>query len=181
MHFVQQRQYLPISVSLSCNQTKQRNTFMDIQLMPLVSKANLNECCGLLGQPFGALQSRCHRCDTGVTKTRTEVPSPKSQPGTLTTKFLFLLCSRTLWAKCTEILWYPQLARKVAKCHYRWSLLLMSKMRKIKNEKICSDQLLCQMRNSPHFHPTALCHLRWGVWYRDGENIQTIIFSKKDT
>lgn len=119
MHFVQQRQYLPISVSLSCNQTKQRNTFMDIQLMPLVSKTNLNECCGLLGQPFGALQSRCHRCDTGVTKTRTEVPSPKSQPGTLTTKFLFLLCSRTLWAKCTEILWYPQLARKVAKCHYR--------------------------------------------------------------
>lgn len=80
-------------------QSKQRNTFLDTQLMPLVSKANLNVCCGVQGQPFGALQSKCHRCVTGVTKTRTEVPSPKSQRGTLTGKFLFLLCSRTLWSE----------------------------------------------------------------------------------
>lgn len=59
--------------------------------MPLDGKANLNVCCGLLGQQFGAWQSRCHRCDTGVTKTRTEAPSLKSQCGNLTGKFLFLL------------------------------------------------------------------------------------------
>lgn len=91
---------VPACLCVPFLQSKQRNRFVDTQLMPLDGKINLNVYCGLLGQPFGALQSRCHRCVTGVSQVwqRQELKYHLlSQCGTLTGKFLFFLCSRTLW------------------------------------------------------------------------------------
>lgn len=122
-------------------------------------------------------------CRGGVTEEvcgGTEVPSSKSQPGTLTRKFLFFLSSRGLWAKGTEILCYrPQLNRQVAKHHYRWYLLLMSKQNNRKIAAGCSIAMPC-LKNSPNFHSATLYHLSLDVWYMDGWSTQTISFSKKD-